>query len=203
MDQSDNPNHWRNMFERGRRDQPSGATDWSRAGNPAQGAGNSAPSSPPPFGFDDGYNPTREAGGERERAPLSAEEITDEAAMALALDAPEYKPWALQRGRSRPALMLHMRRHEPKSGLWIGWQLAYPHLIAVEYVGDRMLSLDFGTRQFVIEGRGLDELARHLQTGSVLMVQEFAASKWRTLTQGCVIESIRLLGERDASAGSA
>lgn len=31
------------------------------------------------------------------------------------LDTVEHKPWALQRGRSRPAMMLHLRRFEPKS----------------------------------------------------------------------------------------
>lgn len=62
----------------------------------------------------------------------------------------------------------------------MGWQIAYPHLIAVEYVGDTVLSLDFGARQFVIEGTGLGELARHLQSGSVLMVQEYAERVWNT-----------------------
>lgn len=83
----------------------------------------------------------------------------------LAPDLSVYRPWTLQRGSSRPALMLELRRYEPRSGLWSGWQLAYPTLVAAEYTGDRLLSLDFGTRQFVIEGRGLDELARHLQIG--------------------------------------
>jgi hypothetical protein len=41
--------------------------------------------------------------------------------------------------------------------------MAYPHLIVVEYIGGKMLSLDFGTRHFIIEARGLYELARHLQ----------------------------------------
>lgn len=190
MDQPDN-NHWRSMFERGRRDQPSGAADWSRNGDAAQRGGNAAPGSPSAFGFDDGYDPALESASGRERGPLSAEEITDEAAMALALDAPEYRPWVLQRGRSRPALMLHLRRYEPKSGLWIGWQLAYPHLVAVEYVGDRMLSLDFGTRQFVIEGTGLDELARHMQTGSVLVVQEFSSAVGHKCASGHTVSRIQ------------
>lgn len=49
--------------------------------------------------------------------------------------------------------------------------MAYPHLIVVEYIGDKMLSLDFGIRQFMLEGRGLCELAERLQLGCVLMVQ--------------------------------
>lgn len=75
-------------------------------------------------------------------------------------------------------MMIHLRRFEPKSGLWMGWQMSYHHLIAVEYTGDTMLSLDFGTRQFVIEGTGLSELTRHLQQGTVLMAQEFSGAVW-------------------------
>jgi hypothetical protein len=108
----------------------------------------------------------------------------------LDLDMAEYKPWVLQRGRSRPVMMLHLRRYEPKSGLWMGWQIAYPHLVAVEYIGDKMLSLDFGQRQFVIEGTGLDELARHLQSGSVLMVQEYAPKVWAERPDGAMVARI-------------
>lgn len=171
MDQQ-NPKSWQQMFEPKR---------------PAQGR--------PLGGYDDGFDPTQhQARSEMPRPPLTPEEITDEAAMALALDAPEYRPWVLQRGRGRPAMMLHLRRYEPKSGLWCGWQIAYPHLVAVEYTGERMLSLDFGQRQFVIEGTGLDELNRHLQTGSVLMVQEYNGKAWPTRGEGGVITSIVRVG---------
>lgn len=98
---------------------------------------------------------------------------------APALDLGTYRPWTLQRGHSRPPMLLDLRRYEPKSGLWCGWQIAYPHLIATEYTGGNLLSLDFGTRQFMIEGRGLDELARHLQQGSVVSVVEFNERVWR------------------------
>jgi hypothetical protein len=149
------------------------------------------PGASPIGGYDDGYQPPPHSEGER--VPLSPGEVTDEAALALALDATEYKPWVLQRGRSRPAMMLHLRRFEPKSGLWMGWQMSYPHLIAVEYIGDRMLSLDFGSRQFVIEGRGLDELARHLQQGSVLAVQEYCDAVWPQEGKDFVISTIKKL----------
>jgi hypothetical protein len=120
----------------------------------------------------------------------------------LAFDPAEYKPWVLQRGRSRPAMMLHLRRFEAKSGLWMGWQLAYPHLVAVEYVGDTMLSLDFGGRQFMLQGRGLDELAQHLQQGSVLMVQEYSATTWTDRgSSGCITSIARV--EYDANHSSA
>jgi hypothetical protein len=187
MDQH-NSNHWRQMFDTKRRDRPPEA-EHSVCQTNAIGNGT-------PFGgYDDGFDPSqRDARGEMPRASLTPEEITDEAAMALALDAPEYKPWVLQRGRSRPAMMLHLRRFEPKSGLWCGWQIAYPHLVAVEYTGDKMLSLDFGARQFVIEGDNLSELARHLQNGSVLMVQEYSQNLWPICQQGALVKSIAKLG---------
>lgn len=174
-----NQTHWRKMFERG--------------GNPpSQTPRTVQGSAGPPSGYDDGYQPPPQRAGEP--APLSHADITDEAAMALALDASEYKPWVLQRGRTRPPMMLHLRRFEPKSGLWMGWQISYPHLFAVEYVGDKMLSLDFGQRQFMIEGTALDELARHLQSGSVLMVQEFCDKAWRSRGEGGSISSIVKVG---------
>lgn len=55
----------------------------------------------------------------------------------------------------------------------------YPYLIAVEYFGDTMLSLDFGTRQFVIEGSGLTELVRYLQQGTVMAIQEHSVEVWQ------------------------
>lgn len=177
MNHSSNGNHWRQMFDNGRRTGPS-AQQPHRRGDAA------------PFGYDDGYDSEHEAGPARRPAPLSPEDITDEAAMALALNATEYRPWTLQRGRGRPALMLHLRRFEPRSGLWMGWQVAYSHLVAVEYVGETMLSIDFGSRQFVIEGNGLDEVARHLQSGNVLMVQEFSSTLWNAAETSQVIDKI-------------
>jgi len=72
--------------------------------------------------------------------------------------------------------------------------MSYPHLIAVEYIGDVMLSLDFGMRQFVIEGNGLIELARHLQQGTVLAVQEHMAAIWPAHPTGPSIHSITRVG---------
>lgn len=112
----------------------------------------------------------------------------------LALEMADYKPWIIMRGRSRPAMMLHMRRFEPKSGLWVGWALSYPSLIAAEYIGDRMVSLDFGTRQFVIEGNGLGELVGHLQQGTVLALREYSAQVWPKAAEGPFISSIQRVG---------
>jgi len=112
---------------------------------------------------------------------------------AEAVDPREYRPWILQRGRSRPAMMLELRRYEPRSGLWQGWIMSYPSLHAVEYMGDRMLSLDFGARQFIVEGRGLAELIPHLQQGSAVAIHEYSSAVWPEPT-GPVIMSIRKPG---------
>jgi hypothetical protein len=147
--------NWREMFEQGRNGNGRGV-DRNMGGNmpPAQQGG---------------YAPTHAPASQRD-------ELDDDGAPAL--DLSTYRPWTLQRGQGRPSMLLDLRRYEPKSGLWIGWQMAYPHLIAVEYIGDKMLSLDFGTRQFMIEGRGLDELARYLQQGSVVNVVEYSERVW-------------------------
>ena len=112
----------------------------------------------------------------------------------LALDLSVYRPWVLQRGQGRPVMMLDLRRYEPKSGFWTGWAIAYPQLAAVEYVGDRMLSLDFGVRKFVVEGDGLRELTERLQQGAVLAIQEYCSAVWKQRPEGPLISSIRRAG---------
>lgn len=176
MDQK-NSNHWRQMFGDRQRPQPSdlGGAQMRRSAA---------------FGYDDGYDPARDVDAAHQHGSLSPEEITDEAAMALALDAPEYRPWILQRGRTRPVMMLHLRRFDTRSQLWQGWQMSYPHLVAVEYTGDTMLSLDFGTRQFMIEGTGLDELARNLQSGTVLIVQQYTENIWHSVSGSASVRNI-------------
>ncbi len=187
MDNQNSPN-WRQMFEAKRRERPPGTDPMS---GEAQGARGGAAHG----GYDDGFDPARvHATGAMPHPALTPEDITDEAVMALARDTAEYAPWVLQRGRGRPVMMLHLRRFEPKSGLWCGWEIAYPHLIAVEYTGDKMLSLDFGTRQFMLQGLGLDELVARLQQNSVLMVQEYCDKVWPTRGAGGVVTSIAKLG---------
>ena len=164
--QGNGTSNWRDMFEQG------------RSGARGIGAPPQTPHMPPPqsslsHGEPDDYtNPPYD----------------DDAAPALDLSV--YKPWVLQRGRGRPSMLLELRRYEPKSGLWIGWQIAYPHLIAVETIGDKMLSLDFGTRQFMLEGQGLDQLARHLQQGTVQTVVEYAREVWTARDAGPIITKI-------------
>lgn len=173
--------NWRQMFERGRREGPQGDNAAPRpAGPPPAHAGS----------YDDGYDPAQHG-----VAPLSPSQIADEAALALAVDAQDYRPWTLQRGRSHPVLMLHLRRFEPRSGFWVGWQVSYPHLVAVEYTGDQLLSLDFGSRQFVLMGHGLTELVAHLQTGTVLTVTEHCTQVWQMQPEAGWISSIKCLGQ--------
>lgn len=177
MDQPDNSNHWRQMFDRDQRGGAQRAADSRPAAQP----------SPPPPSYDDGYDPAASS-----PPSLPPEAITDEAAMALALDAPDYRPWILQRGRTRPSLMLHLRRFDTRSRQWTGWAVAYPHLAAVEYQGSRLIALDFGTRHFMLEGEGLGELVERLQMGQVICVQEYAPSIWATPPTGPHILAIRM-----------
>jgi hypothetical protein len=112
------------------------------------------------------------------------------------LDAAEYRPWIVQRGRTQPALLLNLRRYDPRSGLLLGWQASYPYLVAADYVGERMISLDFGTRHFVIEGTGLGELLRHLQQGTVLAIQEYCPQVWPQRPDGPVVTAIKKVEPR-------
>lgn len=115
--------------------------------------------------------------------PISNTTSTSTAAEAdegvPAPDLQVYHPWLLQRGRSHPAMFIDFRRFDPKSGLLIGCQMSYPMLTSMEYTGDKQLSLDFGQRKFMIEGSGLIDLARHLQQGIVLAIQEYSDSVWK------------------------
>jgi hypothetical protein len=166
------------MFERGRQDRPPGN------GSHASHFGGTSPA----FAYDDGYDPARQGD-----APMSPADIADEAAMALADDAQEYKPWILQRG-TRPLMILHLRRYDAKAGHWLGWQMPYPQLMAVEYVGDRLLTLDFGTRQFAIEGVGLAELVQRLQNGAVIAIQEYSSCVWLDSPTEAVVSTISKIG---------
>ncbi|MEJ7927039.1 hypothetical protein WG908_09755 [Sphingobium sp. AN641] len=116
------------------------------------------------------------------------------------IDPKAYHPWILQRGRSRPSAMLGLRWYESKAGFWSGCGMPYPMLQAVEYIGDRMVSLDFGTRQFVIEGSGLDVLARRIKEGTVLAVVEYAHVVWPQRSEGAMVTAIRRMNPRDIPA---
>jgi len=123
--------------------------------------------------------------GREGQSPLAPPAIVDDDPVAP--DNLQYRPWLIQRGRSRPALLLNLRRFDLRSGMMIGWQASYPHLIAADYFGERMLSLDFGTRHFVIEGTELGELVHHLQQGTVLAIQEYSSVVWPAQPTGAIV----------------
>ncbi|RJG55395.1 hypothetical protein D0Z70_08270 [Sphingobium terrigena] len=93
--------------------------------------------------------------------------------------------------------MLGLRWYEAKAGFWSGCGMPYFMLQAVEYTGDRMVSLDFGTRQFVIEGCGLDVLARRIKEGSALAVVEYAPAVWPQRPERPIVTAIRRMNSRD------
>lgn len=136
-------------------------------------------------------DPQRDGQPPGHSAPLPAarDELPDEDGGAL--DLTEYKPWIIHRVRSRPALMLELRRYEPRSGLWSGWAMPYHSLHAIEYVGDRLLSLDWNARRFIIEGRGLDALARQIQQGIVETVLEYTPQVWAAQPVTPLVTTIR------------
>jgi hypothetical protein len=102
----------------------------------------------------------------------------------------EYRPWILQRGSGRPAMLLDLRRYDPKTGTLTGSLVSYPQLMAVDYWGDRVVTLDFGSRHYVIEGAGLGDLPRWLQQGAVLAIQEYSSKIWPRRGDGALISKI-------------
>jgi hypothetical protein len=150
----------------------------------------------------DMFNPAAPRGGEANQraaaAPPPQESTAPDSAADDAPDDAAYHPWRVQRGRARPVIMLELRQYEARSGLWQGWAMPYAGLYAVEYIGGRMVSLDFGARQFVIEGTGLDKLAQRIQQGEVTTVQEYAAAVWPARPAGAVVNRIRRVTAQEA-----
>ena len=96
-------------------------------------------------------------------------------------------------------MFLDLRRFEPRTGECVGTQMSYPMLCAVEYIGDGLISLDFGIRQYIIRGRGLAELHRHLQTASVLAIHEHSERVWPSVNEGPIVTSIERISGREVS----
>lgn len=110
--------------------------------------------------------------------PSVKEDAQDEFDELPGIDPREYKPFFLQRGRSRPAMFLDLRSIDPRSGALTGTMLSYPQLVAVDYVDDHTILLDFGMRHVRIEGEGLAELIARLHSGSVSVVQAWSPKIW-------------------------
>lgn len=139
-------------------------------------------------------------GAEPDNSPMPADPSEpQEHELAPAPDPQAYRPWLLQRSRSRPVMFLDLRRVEPRTGGLIGCQMGYPYLTAIDYLGDRMVSLDFGVRQFVIEGTGLDALASWLQQGMVLAIQEYSPRIWPQTPSGPIVRVINQINAQAAS----
>ena len=110
-------------------------------------------------------------------------------------DPADYKPFYVQRGPGRPAMFLDLRRFDPRGGNLVGTMMSYPQLISIDYFDDRTIDLNFGLRNIRIEGSGLDELIRRLQTGSVLVIQQFSDRIWNTRpATGPIVDNIVDMG---------
>jgi hypothetical protein len=141
-----------------------------------------------------------EGGRDGRAVPPPTSPVPEGGEEPVATDLVVYRPWIIQRARTRPALLLNLRKFDPKSGLLLGWQASYPYLVTADYVGEQMLSLDFGRRQFVIRGNDLTELVRHLQQGTVLAIQEYSAKVWPELPPGPVVTAIDKVEKRPPDA---
>ena len=128
-------------------------------------------------------------------APTATETFDD--ADIPGIDTAEYRPWILQRGQPRGAMMLALRWFDGKMGQWHGAAIAYPSLYAIDTLGDHAIALDFGARHYVVEGKGLDVLARYLLQGSVLKIVEYNPQLWPDRGHGPFVTAIRAVRASD------
>ncbi|GAB4072275.1 hypothetical protein KHC28_01345 [Ancylobacter sonchi] len=56
--------------------------------------------------------------------------------------------------------------------------LSYPQLVAVDYVDDHTILLDFGMRHVRIDGERLAELIQRLHSASVSVIQAWSPKIW-------------------------
>ena len=87
-------------------------------------------------------------------------------------------------------MMLHLRRFDPKARIWTGWVLPYSGLYALEYVGGTV-SLDWGSRQFVVEGRGLEGLVHLVHQGTLHAIVEYCPDAWPRPVDSPIVTAIR------------
>lgn len=135
--------------------------------------------------------------GKDAESPIAAPDLviaSDEALPPLP-DPSAYKPYHLQRGPSRPAMFLDLRRFDARAGTLVGSMLSYPSLVAIDYFDDTIIDLNFGLRNIRIEGKGLGELIQRLQTGSVLFIQQYTHKIWpERPTSGPIVDKIVDMG---------
>lgn len=133
-----------------------------------------------------------------ETAELSSarDEAQDDFDLVPGVDPKEYRAFMVQRGRSRQGLFVDLRTFDERSGALKGTMLSYPQLVAVDYVDDHTILLDFGMRHVRIEGERLGELIARLNTGQISVIQAYSEKIWgRTLpVDGPLVRSITHLG---------
>lgn len=114
-----------------------------------------------------------------ETAPDSPKDAAlDEFDELPGVDPTTYKAFIVQRGRARPSMFLDLRSFDVRSGVLQGTMLSYPQLLAVDYVDDHTLLLDFGMRHVRIEGERLAELLQRLHSASVSVIQAWSPKIW-------------------------
>lgn len=128
--------------------------------------------------------------------PSAREEAQDDFDLLPGVDPKEYRAFMVQRGRSRQSLFVDLRTIDERSGALKGTMLSYPQLVAVDYVDDHTILLDFGMRHVRIEGERLGELIARLNTGQISVIQAYSEKIWgRTLPVGSpIVRSITHLG---------
>jgi hypothetical protein len=128
-------------------------------------------------------------------SPSIKEEAQDDFDLLPGVDPKLYRAFIVQRGRSRQGLFLDFRSFDERSGALKGTMLSYPQLVAIDYVDDHTILLDFGMRHVRIEGEQLAELIARLHTGQVSVLQAYSEKIWGPKPPlGPFIRSITHLG---------
>lgn len=129
-------------------------------------------------------------------ASTQKEDAQDDFDTLPGVDPTIYRPFFQQRGRSRPSLFIDLRVFDERSGNLKGTMLSYPQLVAVDYVEDHTILLDFGMRHVRIEGDRLGELIARLHTGTISVIQAYSKKIWgdKEPIDGPFVRSIVHLG---------
>lgn len=137
----------------------------------------------------------------QERKPAPSAETPIEAAqndfdLVPGVDPTAYRAFIVKRGQSGPGLFIDLRSFDERSGALKGTMLSYPQLIAVDYIDDHTILLDFGMRHARIEGERLGELIARLHAGTVSVVQAYSKKIWGPAEPlSCpLVRSITMLG---------
>lgn len=127
--------------------------------------------------------------------PSVKDEAQDDFDLLPAVDPKNYRAFIVQRGRSRQGLFIDLRSFDERSGILKGTMLSYPQLVAVDYVDDHTVLLDFGMRHVRIEGERLSELIARLHTGQISVIQAYSEKIWGERPPlGPIVRSITHIG---------